>query len=110
MRPSVTVPVLSSSTVSTVRVDSSTSAPLMSTPREAPRPVPTMIAVGVASPSAQGQAMTSTATARVMASETARSERIQNPKVAAAMTSTIGTNTAETRSTRASMGALPPCA
>jgi hypothetical protein len=32
------------------------------------RPVPTMIAVGVASPSAQGQAMMSTATAAVKAS------------------------------------------
>ncbi len=37
-------------------------------PSWAPRPVPTMIAVGVASPSAHGQAMISTATAAVNAS------------------------------------------
>ena len=42
---------------------SSTSPPLISTPRAAPRPVPTMIAVGVARPRAHGQAMISTATA-----------------------------------------------
>src|SRR5699024_10842824 len=65
--PVVTVPVLSSTTVSTLRVDSSTSGPLMSTPIWAPRPVPTSRAVGVARPSAQGQAITSTATAAVKA-------------------------------------------
>ena len=68
MRPSVRVPVLSNTTVSTGRVRSSTSPPLMSTPSWAPRPVPTMMAVGVARPSAQGQAMMSTATAAVKAS------------------------------------------
>lgn len=35
---------------------------LMSTPSCAPRPVPTMMDMGVARPMAQGQAMTSTAT------------------------------------------------
>ena len=40
--PVVTVPVLSSTTVSTVRVDSRTSGPLISSPSCAPRPVPTM--------------------------------------------------------------------
>ena len=68
MRPVVTVPVLSSTTVSTRRVDSSTSGPLMRMPSWAPRPVPTSSAVGVARPSAQGQAMISTATAAVNAS------------------------------------------
>src|SRR5699024_8281876 len=53
--PVVTVPVLSSTTVSTLRVDSRTSGPLMSTPICAPRPVPTSSAVGVARPRAQGQ-------------------------------------------------------
>ena len=42
---------------------SSASAFLTSTPAAAPRPVPTMIDIGVASPSAHGQAMISTATA-----------------------------------------------
>ena len=65
--PSVTVPVLSSTTVSTRRVDSSTSGPLIRMPSWAPRPVPTSSAVGVASPSAHGQAMISTATAAVKA-------------------------------------------
>ena len=50
-----------------LRVDSSTSGPLMRIPSCAPRPVPTRSAVGVASPSAQGQAMISTATAAVNA-------------------------------------------
>ena len=65
--PVVTVPVLSSTMVSTRRVDSSTSGPLIRMPSWAPRPVPTMSAVGVARPSAHGQAMISTATAAVKA-------------------------------------------
>ena len=68
MRPSVTVPVLSSTIVVIRRVCSSTSGPLISTPSCAPRPVPTSSAVGVARPSAHGQAMISTATAAVNAS------------------------------------------
>ena len=48
--------------MSTRRVDSSTSGPLMRIPSCAPRPVPTIRAVGVASPRAHGQAMISTAT------------------------------------------------
>ena len=51
------MPVLSSTATSTWRVCSSTSPPLMTMPSCAPRPVPTMIAVGVARPSAHGQAM-----------------------------------------------------
>ena len=46
MRPVVIVPVLSSTAVSTWRVASRTSPPLMTIPSWAPRPVPTMIAVG----------------------------------------------------------------
>ena len=61
--PSVSVPVLSTTTVSTRSSISSDSAFLMSTPAIAPRPVPTMIDIGVASPRAHGQAMISTATA-----------------------------------------------
>ena len=68
MRPSVTVPVLSSTIVSIRRVSSSTSPPLMITPSCAARPVPTMMPSGVARPSAHGQAMISTATAAVNAS------------------------------------------
>ena len=67
IRPVVTVPVLSSTMVSTRRVVSSTSGPLIRMPSCAPRPVPTRIAVGVARPIAHGQAMISTATAAVNA-------------------------------------------
>ncbi len=54
IRPVVTVPVLSSTTVSTRRVDSSTSGPLIRMPSCAPRPVPTISAVGVARPERAG--------------------------------------------------------
>ena len=65
--PSVRVPVLSTTSVSTSRRTSIASALLNSTPLVAPFPDATMIDIGVASPSAQGQAMTSTATAFTMA-------------------------------------------
>ncbi len=67
IRPVVTVPVLSKMMVSTARVDSRTSGPLINNPNCAPRPVPTSSAVGVARPSAHGHAMTSTATAALNA-------------------------------------------
>ena len=110
MRPWVTVPVLSMTIVSSARVDSSTSGPLMTTPSWAARPEPTSSAVGVASPSAQGQAMTSTATAAVKAACGLCPVSSQPARVAADSTRTIGTNTPETRSARRWMGALPACA
>ncbi len=61
--PSVRVPVLSTTTVSTFSKISRASAFLIRTPAVAPRPVPTMIDMGVANPKAQGQAMINTATA-----------------------------------------------
>ena len=61
--PSVSVPVLSTTSVSTVRSVSIAAASRNRTPDCAPRPVATMIDIGVARPSAQGQAMISTATA-----------------------------------------------
>jgi uncharacterized protein (TIGR02246 family) len=97
IRPVVTVPVLSSTTVSTRRVDSSTSGPRMRMPSWAPRPVPTSSAVGAARPSAHGQAMISTATAALNAAPTAPSPPSQNPSVATARAMTMGTNTAATR-------------
>ena len=63
--PSVSVPVLSITSVSTFSRRSSASAFLISTPDCAPRPTPTMIDIGVARPSAQGQAMMSTETAAI---------------------------------------------
>ena len=65
--PSVSVPVLSTTSVSTFSMRSSASAFLISTPACAPRPTPTMIDIGVARPSAQGQAMMSTLTAATSA-------------------------------------------
>ena len=62
-RPSVSVPVLSTTNVSMFSRISRTSAFLVNTPALAPRPMPTMIDIGVANPSAQGQAMINTATA-----------------------------------------------
>ncbi len=111
IRPVVTVPVLSSTMVSTRRVDSSTSGPLIRMPSWAPRPVPTSSAVGVARPSAHGQAMISTATAAVNARRcrcaggqparrasppTGRSRRARTPP--------------DTRSARRCTAALPVCA
>ena len=110
MRPWVTVPVLSMTIVSSARVDSSTSGPLMTTPNWAARPEPTSSAVGVARPSAQGQAMTSTATAAVKAACGLCSVSSHPTKVAADSTRTMGTNTPEIRSARRWTGALPACA
>ena len=60
--PSVSVPVLSKTMASILYAVSSASPLLIRMPFSAPLPVPTMMAVGVARPSAHGQAMTSTAT------------------------------------------------
>lgn len=68
--PSVSVPVLSNTTVSTPAVASRAAAFLNSTPSRAPRPTPTVIAVGVASASASGQAITMADTAAVRANTT----------------------------------------
>ena len=65
--PSVIVPVLSSTTVSILCAVSRLSADFVSIPSCAPLPVPTIIAVGVASPNAQGQEITSTDIAIVSA-------------------------------------------
>ena len=78
-RPLVTVPVLSSTIVSHARVRSSTSGPRIRMPSCAPRPVPTISAVGVASPSAHGHAMISTATAAVNASDGVRRRASSQP-------------------------------
>ena len=59
----MSVPVLSTISVSTLPSISIASAFLNSTPAPAPLPAATMIDIGVASPSAHGQAMISTATA-----------------------------------------------
>ena len=106
--PVVTVPVLSRTIVSTRRVDSSTSGPLIRMPSWAPRPVPTSRAVGVARPRAQGQAMIRTATAAVKAISARLARRPARRRGwPAARPRTTGTNTADTRSARRCTGALP---
>ena len=56
--PWVNVPVLSNTIVVIEDILSSISAPLMSIPKVAATPVPTITAVGVANPKAHGHAMT----------------------------------------------------
>jgi len=63
--PSVSVPVLSTISVSMVRNCSIAAASRNSTPTVAALPVATMIDIGVARPRAQGQAMISTDTALI---------------------------------------------
>ena len=65
--PSVRVPVLSTTSVSTFSIRSRASADLIRTPMPAPLPTPTPIDIGVARPSAQGQAMITTETAAISA-------------------------------------------
>ena len=79
--------------VSTLRMISSASAFLNSTPIVAPRPVPTMMDMGVASPRAQGQAMISTATELITAWARRGSgpHRPQTIRVTSAISTTAGT-------------------
>ena len=104
--PRVTVPVLSSTTVPTLRRFSSASALLNRMPISAPLPVPTIMATGVARPSAHGQLITSTATAEVSASLMLPVSAIHATKVTAEITNTTGTNTPATLSAMRAMGAL----
>ena len=83
---------------------------LMRTPVSAPRPVPTMIATGVARPREQGQAMMRTATAATRPAVGLPAKSHQAAKVAAAIPRTAGTKTAEIRSARRCTGALEPWA
>ena len=71
-----------------------------------------MIAVGVARPSAHGQAMMSTAMAACRASVRRGSgpNTSQPTNVSADNTRMAGTNTSEMRSARRCMGAFEPCA
>ena len=69
-----------------------------------------MSAVGVARPSAHGQAMISTETAAVKAAVAPPPAPSQKPRVATARPITTGTNTPETRSARRCTSALPFCA
>ena len=111
-RPSVRVPVLSTTRVLTFSIRSSASAFLMRTPICAPRPTPTMMETGVASPSAHGQAMmrTATATTRACASRGSGPTIAHTANATTAMAMTTGTKTAATRSAIRWMGARERCA
>ena len=128
--PLVTVPVLSNTTTFTSFKVWMASPERIRIPCSAPMPLPTIRAVGVARPRAQGQAMTSTATVDTMASvATPRSgfthgrkvppmtrEAIafgrtsQAVRVSRAMAMTTGTKMAVTRSAKAWMGTFEPWA
>ena len=82
-------------------------------PFSAPLPVPTMIAVGVARPRAQGQAMMSTETNATSArwSRTSTGEKLNhNTNAVMAIQSTTGTKTPLITSASRWIGALLPCA
>src|SRR5882757_7650529 len=108
--PVVTVPVLSSTMTSSRLVRSGTSGPRISRPSCAPRPVPTINAVGVASPRAHGQAMISTATVAVKAPSTLPVMASHAVSVISARPSTTGTKMPATRSASRCTLALPDCA
>ena len=114
-RPSVIVPVLSKTIVSMLFARSKASASFTRIPFSAARPMPTISAVGVAKPKAQGQATTSTVTAFKRARVSALSPGIlskssQAKKEIKAMSITVGTKTPATLSTSRRMGALLFCA
>ena len=108
--PRVKVPVLSRTTVANFPARSSDSVFRKRMPRCAPMPVPTITAVGVASPNAHGHAMTSTATNRSIAGvnpSPTQSHHARN--VTKAIPMTTGTNTLATASAMRWMGALLCC-
>ena len=79
-------------------------------PSRAPRPVPTNSAVGVARPSAHGQAMINTATAAPNATVVSAPKASHATRVIAASAITVGTKMAEIRSASRCTCALPFCA
>ena len=92
--PWVIVPVLSNTTVFTLWAISSASPDLIRMPFSAPLPVPTIIATGVARPSAQGQEITRTVMPQDRAnSNVAFKRKYHTRKVTAAIPITTGTNT-----------------
>ena len=110
--PSVTVPVLSSTTVSIFLAVSRLSASFIRMPRSAPLPMPTMMAVGVASPRAHGQAMMSTVTnaSSPCVNPLCPSSNIHAMKESTAMPIITGTKIPAILSTNCWTGALLPCA
>ncbi len=89
--PLVMVPVLSRATIWVRPVCSREAAVLNSMPFFAPRPLPTMMATGVARPSAQGQLMTSTEMPRASAKPMSAQQQPDTMVVTTAMVMTAGT-------------------
>ena len=108
--PFVRVPVLSSAIFLTLHAVSSASASLTSMPSFAPRPMPTIIAVGVASPNAHGQAITSTDTNARSAIESGSPTISQIAPETMAIAPTMGIKTPLILSASLSIGSFAPCA
>mmetsp|Transcript_41062 Transcript_41062/g.97565 ORF Transcript_41062/g.97565 Transcript_41062/m.97565 type:complete len:523 (-) Transcript_41062:835-2403(-) len=121
--PSVRVPVLSKMTAVTLRACSIASPSFIRTPFLAATPVPTMMAVGTASPMAQGQATTIVAMPMLRANASgvrspiqscgtapSSAARSQPANTAAEVATMAGTNTRLTASAIAWMGGLEACA
>ena len=106
IRPSVMVPVLSKRTVPTELVLSRISAFRMRSPAWAPFPEDTMMATGVASPRAHGQAMTRTETAKLKDVSKSPVAMIQPEKTRRLRRMTAGTKYREMRSARREIGAF----
>ncbi len=108
--PSVTVPVLSRITTWILWVVSRASPLLIRIPWLAPSPVPTIMAVGVASPKAQGQAITRTDTKMVSTKAASWPKNAQTRADTTAIPITAGTKYPDTVSASLEMGAFFPWA
>ncbi len=104
--PAVRVPVLSKTAVSASASVCKAAAEVNSTPAEAALPVATTTAIGVASPSAQGQATTNTEMTIFKTVSNGCPASVQATAATAAMPSTDGTKIAAARSASAAMGGL----
>ena len=104
------MPVLSKTAAFTVWVISRISPLRIKIPFSAPSPVPTITAVGVASPKAQGQAITSTLVNTLSAKEISLPAISHAAAVITAIVITTGTNTPATLSAVFEMGAFLFCA
>ena len=104
--PVVMVPVLSNAMICVRPVSSRAAAVLNRMPFLAPTPLPTMIATGVASPSAHGQLITSTEMALARAKAMPSPASIHAAQVTRAMQRTAGTKIPLTLSAVFAIGAL----
>ncbi|MPN19498.1 hypothetical protein SDC9_166869 [bioreactor metagenome] len=94
--PTVRVPVLSNTMKSTLRKASSASAFFTRIPCRAPKPIPTITDIGVASPNAQGHATSNTAMALSKPNSQLPAIAPQTSSVIAAAAITSGTIAAAT--------------